>query len=63
MSKLDLDRFGLIIAKGLGCAARLCNHPLDPEEYECGYDTILACDECKYGGGNRDPEAKRNQIK
>lgn len=31
-------------------------------EYDCGYYTSLPCDECKYGFGNKDPEAKRNQI-
>lgn len=30
-------------------------------EYECGYETIIDCDECKYGGGRKDPEAKCNQ--
>ena len=30
-------------------------------EYECGYETTIDCDECKYGGGRKDPEAKCNQ--
>ena len=30
-------------------------------EYDCGYDTKIDCDECKYGGGRKDPEAKCNQ--
>ena len=32
-------------------------------DYECGYRTTLACDECKYSasGGRKDPAAKRNQ--
>lgn len=30
-------------------------------EYECGYETTIDCDECKYGGGKKDPEAKCNQ--
>ena len=30
-------------------------------EYDCGYNTIIDCDECKYGGGRKDPEAKCNQ--
>jgi hypothetical protein len=30
-------------------------------EYECGYETTIDCDECKYGGGLKNPEAKCNQ--
>ena len=30
-------------------------------EYDCGYDTILDCEDCKYGCGRKDPEAKCNQ--
>jgi hypothetical protein len=36
---------------------------MDGTEYECGYNTTLDCDQCKYGGGSLNPEAKRNQIK
>ncbi len=32
-------------------------------EFECGYDTILTCDECKYGVGTKDPNAKANKLK
>jgi hypothetical protein len=33
------------------------------EEHDCGYDTTIPCDECKYGsfGGRKDPAAKCNQ--
>lgn len=31
-------------------------------EYNCGYQTTLMCEDCKYGMGNKDPEAKCNQI-
>ena len=31
-------------------------------EFDCDYGTILSCDECKYGVGRKDPEAKSNQI-
>lgn len=31
-------------------------------EYDCGYGTTLDCDQCKYGGGRCDPEAKCNQL-
>ncbi len=27
----------------------------------CDYYTTIDCDECKYGGGRKDPEAKCNQ--
>jgi hypothetical protein len=30
-------------------------------EFDCGYDSTVDCDECKYGGGRKDPEAKCNQ--
>ena len=48
------------------CAAQQCNHPLDPPEFECGYNTIIECEECKYcigAMGRKDPEAKCNQQK
>ncbi len=32
-------------------------------EFDCDYYTVLTCDECKYGGGRKDPKAKCNQIK
>jgi hypothetical protein len=31
------------------------------KEYECGYYSKIDCDQCKYGGGKKDPEAKCNQ--
>lgn len=45
------------------CMMELCNHPLDPPEYGCGYNTKIDCDNCKYNnrGGRKDPEAKCNQ--
>ena len=30
-------------------------------EYDCGYYTTISCEECKYGIGRKDPEAKCNQ--
>lgn len=30
--------------------------------YDCGYNTKLDCDQCKYGLGRKDPEAKCNQL-
>lgn len=35
----------------------------DIGEFYCGYDTTLDCEECKYGVGRKDPEAKCNKIK
>jgi len=34
-------------------------------EFDCGYDTTIECEECKYGscGGRKNPEAKINQQK
>lgn len=29
-------------------------------DYDCGYSTKLDCDQCKYGGGRKDPEAWAN---
>lgn len=31
-------------------------------DIDCGYQTKLTCDECKYGGGNKNPEAKINKL-
>lgn len=30
-------------------------------DYDCEYQTAITCDECKYGAGRKDPEAKCNQ--
>lgn len=30
-------------------------------DYDCEYSTTLICEECKYGVGRKDPEAKCNQ--
>lgn len=32
-------------------------------DYDCGYETTIDCDECKYGGGRKNPEAKCHQNK
>lgn len=31
-------------------------------EFDCDYGTVLTCDECKYGGGRKDPAAKCNAL-
>lgn len=31
-------------------------------EYDCEYQTAITCDECKYGVGRKDPDAKCNRI-
>lgn len=36
---------------------------IDGDDYDCEYETHLLCEECKYGGGRKDPEAKCNQSK
>ena len=35
------------------------------DDYSCGYDTTITCDDCKYAAypGRKDPEAKCNQPK
>lgn len=30
-------------------------------EYDCEYDTKIDCDECKFGGGRKNPKSKCNQ--
>lgn len=30
-------------------------------EFDCGYQTTLICEDCKYGAGRKDPEARCNQ--
>lgn len=32
-------------------------------DFDCGYNTTLDCEQCKYGIGRKDPEAKCNTIK
>lgn len=45
------------------CKGRVAAHYWsDGVDYECDYNTILDCGECKYGFGEKDPEAKCNQI-
>lgn len=31
-------------------------------DYDCEYQSMLTCDECKYGGGRKDPAAKCNAV-
>jgi hypothetical protein len=50
-----------------------CRHPkckgwykndwgmINGADWGCDYETTIDCDECKYGGGRKDPEAKCNQ--
>ena len=44
------------------CKGHMTNTP-DCYEFDCEYGSELTCDECKYGGGCKDPEAKCNQPK
>jgi hypothetical protein len=33
-------------------------------DFDCGYQTTLACEDCKYSGmGRKDPEAAKNSQK
>jgi len=31
-------------------------------DYDCEYQSSLTCEECKYGIGRKNPEAKCNQL-
>ena len=42
------------------CKGRVL-HYFEGTEFECDYDTTLTCDDCKYGMGRKDPEARCNQ--
>jgi hypothetical protein len=33
----------------------------DGYEYNCEYESLLSCEECKYCGGLKDPNAKCNK--
>lgn len=32
-------------------------------KFTCAYDTLIACEDCKYGFGRKNPLAKCNQPK
>jgi hypothetical protein len=49
--------------KSSGCAGFKSYGPDFTWDYDCGYNTTIDCDECKYAGGRKDPEAKCNQEK
>ena len=38
-------------------------HNVYTGDYDCSYETALACEECKYGMDRKDPAAKCNQLK
>lgn len=62
--KDEYDKFiEKISIKRQKCKRFQCNNPLDPVEWDCGYNTSIDCEECKYSGfGRKNPEAKRNQL-
>lgn len=63
--KDEYDKFlEQLTIKRSKCKGFKCNHPLDPVEWDCGYNTSIGCDECKYSGfgGRKNPEAKCNQL-
>jgi hypothetical protein len=49
-----------IVNKHPKCGLILVGNPFDGYDYDCEYDTSLECEECKYGLGKKDPEAKCN---
>lgn len=54
----ELKSFGIdVVRKHPKCKGRY--DPFDIYS-DCGYNTTLTCDECKYGFGKKDPEAKCN---
>ena len=36
----------------------------EPDEWDCGYNTTIDCEDCRYGGrgGRKNPEARCNQM-
>jgi hypothetical protein len=44
------------------CKSYATYHPEYGYEFDCGYNTKLSCDECKYGAGRKNPEAKVNKL-
>jgi len=30
-------------------------------DYDCGYESTIICEDCKYGAGSKNPEAKCNK--
>ena len=58
----ELNLFGIkVFKKHPNCKGSY--HPYD-DFSDCGYNTTLTCDECKYSGlgGRKDPKAKCNKI-
>ena len=43
------------------CRGEFSSSPSEEPDFECGYNTEIECDECKYGFGKKDPEATCNQ--
>ena len=39
------------------------SHTPNGSEFDCEYGPVIICEDCKYGAGRKDPEAKCNQIK
>jgi len=62
--KLIFDKVGgpKINTKKLSDKGCLGYHDEWNGDYDCGYGATIACEDCKYGMGRKDPEAKRNQL-
>lgn len=54
----QMQKFGLGNEKHTNCAGWYDRDG----EFDCGYSTILLCEECKYGGGRKNPKAKCNRA-
>lgn len=59
---LETTRPAKVIKHHVKCGLRFDAYNGD---YDCEYQTTIACEYCKYGGfgGRKDPEAKCNQLK
>jgi hypothetical protein len=59
---IETNKKNYISEKHPKCAGYtvFCSHG---DDFDCGYNTTLLCEECKYGIGKKNPESKRNQLK
>jgi hypothetical protein len=52
--------------KNSKCKGYRRSYGLDGDDFECGYDTVIACEDCKYGPypsrHSKNPAAKCNQA-
>jgi hypothetical protein len=52
--------------KNSKCKGYRRSYSLEGDDFECGYDTVIACEDCKYGfypsRYSKDPAARCNQA-